>query len=101
MTKSEIYQTYQRMSEDKQRTFNRWLTANLAIGSLFSAALVAMAISASDAEMPGPRHATAQNAQASNVGAPAKEQSGIVSPYELTIRFAPDQLPVQQVDEPY
>ena len=103
MTKGEILRTYRHMSAEDQQIFNRWLKTNAVIGSIVSAALVAMALSGPDMPGPGPRQAVAQNAEASEISAAAaqREQSGTVSPHELTIRLAPDQIPVIQVDEPY
>jgi len=110
MTKGEILQTYKHMAADDQRTFERWLKANAVIGSMFAAVIFAMAWAGSDAS--GPRHATAQSTE--NTAFSARqgndeqrtsetdgEGSRILSVYELTIRIAPDQLPLQQVDEPF
>ena len=103
MTKGQISRMYQQLSTEDRRTFDRWLKANTVIGSIFSAALVAMALSASDPSVPGPRQATAQSAEAGEIGAAAAQgdRSGVVSPHELTIRFTPDQIPAMQVDEPF
>jgi hypothetical protein len=94
MTKSEIVHTYRQMSAEDPG-FDRWLKANAVVGSIFAAALVAMAVAGSD---PGPRHAMAQVGEAI---AAMSQDDGQVSPTALTIQFAPGQLPVQQVDEPF
>jgi hypothetical protein len=97
MTKGEMLQMYKHMSVEDERSFKRWLTANSVIASFFGAALLAMAFAGSDVSVSTP--ASAKD------GAAASAQSigriGSVSPYDLTIRYAPDQLPVEQVESPF
>jgi hypothetical protein len=95
MTKGEIVSAYRHMSNEDRDCFDRWLKANAVVGSIFAAALMAMAVAGSD---PGPRHAMAQVGEAS---AATSQDDGLVSPSALTIRLSPDQIPVQQVDEPF
>ena len=61
MTKSELVrQEYTNLSDQDRRTFDRWLRANMAIASLFCAALFAMAL-AHGLYTVGPRIATAES----------------------------------------
>ena len=93
MTKGKAFRQYGRMSAEDQRAFDRWLAANAIIGSLFAAALVFMALA--ETNVAGPSRAAADGRATTGQGAPAM-RSDRLSPYELTIRLAPDQLPVQQ-----
>jgi hypothetical protein len=64
MTKTElVQQAYNDMSDQDRRKFDRWLRANVAIASLFSAALLAMAL-ANGPYSVGPRIATAESNRA-------------------------------------
>ena len=65
MTKREILQ-YKNLSTNDQRTFDRWLKANAVAGSLFWAAVVAIAMATSN---PGPREASAKSPRAIEFGA--------------------------------
>lgn len=100
MTNGEAFRQYGRMSAEDQRAFDRWLAANAIIGSLFAAALVFMALA--EINVAGPSRAAAGGRATTGQGAPAmrSDRPG-PSPTELTIRIAPDQLPVQQVDAPF
>ncbi|MFL4967974.1 MAG: hypothetical protein ACJ8FU_20360 [Xanthobacteraceae bacterium] len=93
MTKGEILARYKHMSAADQLSFDRWLKANMAIGSIIAVGLVAMALAGAGAEADsiGPRSAIAD----------ARPAPISPSPYELMLRLAPDALPVQQVDEPF
>src|SRR5437667_11059137 len=44
MTKSQLLQTYKRMSVDERRELNRWANANAVFGSIVAAALITMAV---------------------------------------------------------
>ena len=101
MTKSELVaRMYKDLSAQERVAFDRWLKANAIIASVFAAALVAIAMAGSNAT--GPREASAESGEVKKVSRPAKHRGPRqVSPHELTIQFAPDQLPVMQVDEPY
>jgi hypothetical protein len=100
MHKGDILRQYKDMSGEDQRTFDRWLKANLVIGSIIAAGIVAMALAGSNAL--GPRSAVANDpvttAQASET---QRTPTGPLSAYELMIRMAPDRLPVEHVDEPF
>jgi hypothetical protein len=101
MTRSEFLKTqYAYGSLQDQGTFDRWLKANAVIGSIFAVALVGMALGGSNA---GPAQAVAGSAHATEVSAAARQddQGRTLSSYELTVRIAPNQLPVLQVDEPF
>jgi hypothetical protein len=99
MTRNQTLQAaYQHGSVQDPETFDRWLKANAVIATIFAAALAGMALGGSKA---GPVQAIAGSAQASELGAAPGEPRGVLSPYELTIRIAPDRLPVQQVDQPF
>jgi len=93
MTKGEMIAYYKNMSAEDQRTFDRWLKANMAIASIVAFGLLAMALAGTgaDADSIGPRSAMADVGPASNPP----------SPYLLMLRLAPDELPVEQVDEPF
>jgi hypothetical protein len=101
MHKGGILRQYKDMSTEDRRTFDRWLKANVVIGSIIAAGLVAMALASSDAL--GPRSAIANDP--ASTGAQAAETrrtpTGPLSAYELMIRMAPYRLPVEQVDEPF
>ena len=94
MTRNELlYTTY------TDQAFDRWLKANVAIGSIFAAAVVVMALAGSKV---GTMQAVAQEAQATELSASAKiDQARMLSSYELTVQIAPDGLPVMQVDQPF
>ena len=117
MTKSEMTQLHEQMSAD-DGMFDRWLKANGVLGSMFAAALVAMAMAAPNLT---PSQARAQAAQAMTqsaqaMSAQAMTQSGQETEFsaaqrqseprqgptiqDLTIELGPT-LPVQQVDEPF
>jgi hypothetical protein len=98
MTKREMIHVQRHMVAENGTTFDRWLKANMVVGSIFSAGLLAMAVAGSD---PGPRQALA-DVQATDLSAASTAgQASQISPYALTIRFAPGDLPVQQVNEPF
>lgn len=100
MTKGEIIQTYRELSIEDQKGFDSWLKANAVIASLFAAALLGMAIGGSDVSVS--TQALAKDAQTTGYGATQRiERIDVVSPYDLTLRYAPDQLPVEQVDAPF
>jgi hypothetical protein len=44
MTKGSIWLTYKSMRPEEQRFFNRWLTANFALSSIFIVGFIAMAV---------------------------------------------------------
>jgi hypothetical protein len=97
MTRHDLLQ-YKNVSAEEQRSFNRWLKVSAVVGSIFAAVVVAIAIAASD---PGPREAGAKSPKTTKFGASEQhDASRVMSAYELIIRIAPDQLPVEQVDEP-
>ena len=60
--KGEIVKTYRLMSADDAREFDKWLRANAVIATLFSAALLAMAVAS-----PGPTPSAAMDASATIV----------------------------------
>ncbi len=100
MTKGKAFRQYGRMSAEDRRAFDRWLAANAIIGSLFAALLVFMALA--ETNVAGPSRAAADGRATTGQGAPAmRSDQPSPSPTELTIRIAPDQLPVQQVDAPF
>jgi len=99
MTKGETARLCRQMSTEDQAAFDRWLKRSAIVGSIFAAAVFIMAISA--ANIPGPREAAAQGAGVADAAATSAEESRVLSPYELMIRLKPDELPVQQVDEPF
>lgn len=86
---------YADMSAADQRTFDRWLKANLVIGSIFASALVAMALIGSKALEP--ETAVAQTTKSVSIATP--NYNGSLSPYEIMIRMP--NLPTQQVNEPF
>jgi hypothetical protein len=91
MTRGQIVTSYKALSVEDQRTFDGWLRANAVIGTLFAAALIAMAFGGSRASLPGPTPAMATEA------AVAAEP---LSPFEMMRRVDPAQLPVQQIQDP-
>jgi hypothetical protein len=69
MTQSE-YQTYVRMWTKDRREFDRWLSASAAVGSIFAAAVVIMAVGSTKA--PGPDQAAAFETPGTEISAPAR-----------------------------
>jgi len=94
MTKGEIIAQYRNMSDADRSAVDRWLKANIVIGSLIAGGVVLMALAGSNANL-GPEKAVAEAPQ--SVGA----VQAPLSPFELMSRLAPGELPVQQVDEPF
>jgi hypothetical protein len=94
MSNGEAFRAYGRMSAEDRRAFDRWLTANAVIGSIFAGALLLMALA--ETHVAGPSHAAANGRVTTEQGVRGDQRS--LSPHELTIRLAPDQLPAQQFD---
>jgi hypothetical protein len=86
---------YVDMSTEDQRTFDRWLKANLVVGSIFASALCAMALVGSKALEP--ETAGAQTGKAMLTAMPNYNEN--LSPYEIMIRMP--NLPTQQVKDPF
>jgi hypothetical protein len=97
MTKGEIIGQYRNMSAQDQRTFERWLSANLVIGSAIAAGLLFMAFGGPDLVTPGSAVADGKPVAESSVPVPGRA----MTPFDLMIRIAPDALPVEQVDQPF
>ena len=103
MTRSELLKTtFAQESAKDPGAFDRWLRTNVAIASIFAAAVLGMALGSSNA--PGPAQAIAGeaiagDATAAEIGTPAPDR--VLSSYELTVRIAPDQLPLEQVEQPF
>ena len=95
MPKGDILLSYKTMSAEEQRTFNRWLKANLVLSSLTAAGLLAMALASSN--MLSPREAVADNSKPGIVQASERVKSA----HELMSQIAPYRLSVEQVDEPF
>ena len=93
MTKGEIHWFYKSMSADDQRTFDRWLKANLVIGSIVAGGLLAMALASGGALSPGT--AAAKQTSAASMVAP------VPSAFQLMRSLAPHQLPITEVSEPF
>jgi hypothetical protein len=94
MTRGQIVTSYKALSVEDQRTFDGWLRANAVIGTLFAAAIIAMAFGGSRASLPGPTPAMATEAAAMS------EPAEPLSAFELMRRVDPAQLPVQQIQDP-
>jgi hypothetical protein len=92
MHKGDIFRQYKNMSEADQRTFDRWLKANVVLSALMAAGLMAMAMASSN--MLSPREAAAE---AKSV----KASERVKTAHELMTEMAPYRLPVEQVDEPF
>ncbi|HEY0440144.1 MAG TPA: hypothetical protein VGD36_08710 [Xanthobacteraceae bacterium] len=102
MTKGQLLARYKDLSAEDQRTFNRWLTANAVIGSLFALAVAAMAFNASPVPGPGPATATASTSERTVPRPTAQyDEPRHLSPYEMMLRRHPDQLPVHPYAEPF
>ena len=99
MTRREIIDRYRKMSPADQAAIDRWLRANVVIGSIIAGGLLLMALASSNANL-GPDRAVASSSpsvatkQSRSVTAP-------LSPFELMRTLAPGELPVRQVDEPF
>ena len=89
------FMRYTDMSAEDQRAFDRWMNANLVVGSLFASALVAMALIGSKALEP--ETAVAQISR--SVAIEALNHDKHLSPYEIMIRLP--NLPTQQVKDPF
>jgi len=94
MHKGDIFLKYRNMSAEDQRTFNRWLKANIVVSSIVVSGLLVMALARSDAL--SPRTAVAENTKR----AVMRPSERVKSAHELMI-LAPYRLPVEQVDEPF
>jgi hypothetical protein len=101
MTKTEIYRLYRGASAEDRRTFDRWLAANVVIASTFAAGLFAMVLSGSGSLELRQAAAGVTAGPASARLVQQSPQERIQSAFELMVRIAPDQLPVQQVDQPF
>ena len=86
---------YPHLSAEDQRAFDRWMKANLVVGSLFASALVAMALIGSKALEPE----TADAQISRSVAIEALNHDQHLSPYEIMIRLP--NLPAQQVKDPF
>jgi hypothetical protein len=94
------HRSYTHMWTKDRDTFDRWMKVSAVVGSLFAAAVLIMAIGSFKA--PSPDLAAAGRTSGTEVSASARHGSeGAISPHELTLQFAPDQLPLQQVHEPF
>jgi hypothetical protein len=89
------FMRYTEMSAEDQRAFDRWMKANLVVGSLFASALVVMALIGSKALEP--ETAVAQTGKSVLIATPNYNES--LSPYEIMIRMP--NLPTQQVKDPF
>lgn len=96
MTKGDIFRQESLSATDHDR-FDRWFKANVLAGAIVGLGLGIISLASSNSL--GPQAALADS------GAPIEEAATggtpALSAYELMIRIAPDQLPVQQVAEPY
>lgn len=74
---------YKNMSPEDQRTYDRWLKTSAVVGSIFAAAIVAMAFAESNAL--GTSQASAKSAHAAKVGATKErhERSGAITGYQI------------------
>ena len=80
--------------------FDRWLRANVVVGSLFASLLIAMALAAINA--PGPPPATAEGTETKFTASQSPgERSAILSTSDPTVGAAPDSLASLHPDEPF
>jgi hypothetical protein len=94
MTKGQMIAHYRNMSTADQSTVDRWLKANMVIGTLIAGGVMLMALAGSNANL-GPERAVAETAKSvSAARAP-------LSPFEIMSQLAPGALPIEQVDEPF
>jgi hypothetical protein len=100
MTQSE-YRTYLQMVTKDRNAFDRWMKASAVVGALFAAAVAIMA--AATYRSPAPARIVAGSMLGTEISASARhgEPTGGLSPHEMTIRMAPDHLPVQHVADPF
>jgi hypothetical protein len=99
MTQSE-HRGYVHLWTRDRNTFDRWMKACAVVGSIFAAAVLIMALGSSKA--PGPQQAAMAGMPGTEISASARHHNqASVSPTELTLQFAPHQLPIQQVNEPF
>jgi hypothetical protein len=100
MTKGEIIAHRRRLSPADQLAFDRWLKANLVIGSLMAGGLVLMAIVGSGASF-GPEQASASSSPAMAKAGNRPLHDRDATPLGMMRRIKPGELPVQQVDSPF
>ena len=82
MTKRDML-LYKNMSPEDQRKYDRWLKASAVVGSIFAAAIVAMALAESN--VLGTSQASAKSTHAAKVGATKErhERSGAITGYQI------------------
>jgi hypothetical protein len=100
MTKGEIIRHSRRLSPRDQLAFDRWLKANLVVGSLIAGGLVLMAVAGSGARL-GPEQAIASSSPAIPTARNRPLHDLKATPLEMMSRIKPGELPVQQVDAPF
>jgi hypothetical protein len=100
MTKGEFVAHRRRLSPPDQLAFDRWLKANLVVGSLIAGGLVIMAIAGSGASL-GPEQAIASNSTGMANAANRALHDRQATPLGMMSRIRPGELPVQQVDAPF
>ncbi len=100
MTTREIMNRYRQMSPADQAAIDRWLRANVVIGSIIAGGLLLMALASSNANL-GPDRAVASGSPSTASKRSGQSVTVPLSPFEQMGTLAPGKLPVRQVDEPF
>jgi hypothetical protein len=100
VTKREIMNRYRQMSPADQAAIDRWIRANVVIGSIIAGGLLLMALASSNANL-GPDRAVASSSPSIATKQSGRSVAAPLSPFELMGRLTPGELPVRQVDEPF
>ena len=98
MTQSE-HRGYLHLWTTDRDAFDRWMKASVVAGALFAAAVLVMALGSTKG--PGPQQAAMGGMPATEISGSARQSQASMSPYQLMLQSAPDQLPLQPVHEPF
>jgi hypothetical protein len=98
MTQSE-HRGYLHLWTTDRNAFDRWMKACAVVGSIFAAAVLIMALGSSKGA--GPKQAAMGGMPGTEISASTRPNQASMSPHQLMLQFAPRQLPLQQVHEPF
>jgi hypothetical protein len=98
MTQSE-HRGYVYLWTKDRDAFDRWMKACAVVGSMFAAAVLIMALGSS--KTPGPQQAAMGGMPGNEISASARPNQASMAPHQMMLDFAPHQLPIHQVHEPF
>jgi hypothetical protein len=78
-----ILHEYQKLSAEDRRTFNRWMSANAILATVFAAGIVAMAIASSNSREKSDAVIAANSKPGTALPRPIRANSKSLSPPEL------------------